>query len=233
MSVRARGLRLSLGGREILGGVDLEAAEGEFVGITGPSGCGKTTFLQAVAGLLEPAAGTIEADRAKLAFVFQRPMLLPWRTVLDNAAFGLECRGVALGEARRRAGELLGQVGLSEFSGRLPHELSEGMKQRLSLARALLVKPRVLLLDEPFSALDAAARREIQDLLLAFWKKERFTVLFVSHWTEELDYLCGRTAYFSERPARVSREAPSAGKNRASRRSRWTASSSSAAVRNR
>lgn len=203
MSVRARGLRLSFDGTEVLGGVDLEAAAGEFVGITGPSGCGKTTFLLAVAGLIEPSAGTVEAQRGALAFVFQRPNLLPWRSVLDNAAFGLECRGSACAAARAKAREMLAQVGLSEVEAKLPHELSEGMKQRLSLARALLVKPRVLLMDEPFSALDAAARRELQDLLLSFWRREKFTVLFVSHWLEELDYLCGRVVRFTERPARV------------------------------
>lgn len=208
MSVRVSGLRISYGDREILGGVDLEAGDGEFLGLTGPSGCGKTTLLRAVAGLLAPDEGTVSADRRELAYVFQQPMLLPWRTTLDNAAFGLECRGVPGAAARERAAEMLARTGLSEFAGHHPHQLSEGMKQRLNLARAMLVRPRIVLLDEPFSALDAKSRRELQDLLLEFWRKERFTVLFVSHWTEELAYLADRVAVFSERPARAVKTVP-------------------------
>ena len=153
------GLKLAFGDLKVLGGIDLEVAPGEFLGITGPSGCGKTTLLQAIAGLIPPDAGSLSVG-AELAYVFQRPMLLPWRNALDNAAFALECRGVAVALARERAGKFLAQVGMGDFQNFFPHQLSEGMKQRLSLARAMLVKPRLLLLDEPFSALDARARRE-------------------------------------------------------------------------
>lgn len=208
MSVRVSGLRVAYGDREVLGGVDLEAADGEFLGLTGPSGCGKTTLLHAVAGLLPAEEGAVSVDRRELAYVFQKPMLLPWRTTLENASFGLECRGVPGEQARSLALELLARTGLSGFAGHYPHQLSEGMKQRLNLARAMLVKPKVVLLDEPFSALDARSRRELQDLLLEFWRKERFTVLFVSHWTEELAYLADRVAVFSECPSRAVKTVP-------------------------
>lgn len=206
MTLAVRDLRLSFGGLQVLDGLSLEAGAGEFVGVTGPSGCGKTTFLQVLAGLQAAERGEVRVAREELAFVFQRPMLLPWRTVLDNAAFGLECRGVPEEEARARAGKMLDAVGLSGFASYFPRQLSEGMKQRLNLARALAVRPRVVLLDEPFSALDSGARRELQDLLLEFWAKERFTAVFVSHWIEELSYLCDRIVHLSERPARVLRE---------------------------
>lgn len=205
MTWSARDLRLSYGGLQVLDGLSLEAAAGEFLGVTGPSGCGKTTFLQVLAGLQAAERGAVRVAREELAFVFQRPMLLPWRTVLDNAAFGLECRGVAEEEARARAAKMLDAVGLSGFASNFPRELSEGMKQRLNLARALAVRPKVVLLDEPFSALDGDARRDLQDLLLEFWAKERFTVVFVSHWMEELSYLCDRIVVLTERPATVSR----------------------------
>lgn len=207
MTARVAGLKIAFNGLRVLEGIDLEASPGEFAGITGPSGCGKTTLLHAIAGLIPPQEGAVRAE-SSLAYVFQRPTLLPWRNALDNAAFGLECRGVPAAEARRRARELMAQVGMGDFAGHWPHQLSEGMKQRLSLARAMLVKPRLVLLDEPFSALDAKARRELQDLLLEFWSREHFTALFVSHWTEELVYLADKVIVLSPRPARVQRIVP-------------------------
>mgnify|MGYP001607957990 FL=1 len=205
MTLAVRDVRLSYGDLLVLDGVSFAAEDGEFVGVTGPSGCGKTSLLQVLAGLQPVSQGVVSVPREELAFVFQRPMLLPWRTVLDNAAFGLECRGVAEEQARARAAKMLDAVGLSAFAAYLPHQLSEGMKQRLNLARAMAVRPRLVLLDEPFSALDGGARRELQDLLLDFWAKERFTAVFVSHWIEELAYLAGRIVVLSERPATVKR----------------------------
>lgn len=207
MTASIRGLRLAYESLPVLDGVTLEIESGEFLGITGPSGCGKTSLLHVLAGLQPFQLGTVEAPREELAFVFQRPMLLPWRTVLGNAAFGLECRGVPEAPARERATQMLSDVGLSAFGSYFPHQLSEGMKQRLNLARAMAVRPRLVLLDEPFSALDGDARRELQDLLLGFWAKERFTAVFVSHWIEELSYLCDRVVVLTDRPAAVKSDA--------------------------
>jgi len=205
MSLVVRGLKVDRGDLNVLEGVDLEVAQGDFVAVTGPSGCGKSTLLNAVAGLIPISAGNIVAERAALGYVFQRPMLLPWRTALENAAFGLECRGVDPDQAQRRSRSFLERVGLAAFLDFLPHELSEGMKQRVALARAFLVEPTLVLMDEPFSSLDEAARRELQDLVLDLWRQSSCTVIFVSHFLDELAYLADRVVVMGGRPAKVAR----------------------------
>ncbi|MBI3548903.1 MAG: ABC transporter ATP-binding protein [Elusimicrobia bacterium] len=208
MSLVIRDLSVRRGDLAVIDRLDLEIAPGEFVALTGPSGCGKSTLLNAIAGLVPLAGGAIEAERGSLGCVFQRPMLLPWRTVLDNAAFGLECRGASVDDARSRARTFLEKVGLGRFTGYFPNELSEGMKQRLTVARAFLVEPRLVLMDEPFSSLDETARRELQDLVLDLWAKSKCTVLFVSHYLEELVYLADRVIVLGPRPTTVVKTVP-------------------------
>jgi NitT/TauT family transport system ATP-binding protein len=160
----------------------------------GPSGCGKTTLLHAIDELLPLPPGAIESHGLARAMVFQRPRLLPWRTVLSNATFGIECRGRGGDEATAKARTLLGRMGLSDQLECHPHELSEGMKQRVNLARALLVEPELLLMDEPFSALDLLTRRALHADLLELWEERGFTVVFVSHSLEEVVTLADRVA---------------------------------------
>jgi len=192
-------------------GVDLEVGDGEFVAIVGPSGCGKTTFLNAVDGLIPIAGGSLRLDGAEItkpgrdrAMVFLQPGLLPWRTVLGNVIFGVEAQGTmtkseALEQARRRI-EL---VGLSGFEDAYPSELSGGMQQRVNLARALLTDPEMLLLDEPFAALDAQTREMMQGELLKIWNRDRKTALFITHDIKEAIYLADRVIVFTKRPGRV------------------------------
>lgn len=193
------------GGLHVLDAISLSVIRGEFLSIIGRSGCGKTTFLHALDGLNVPTSGTIEFGVATMAMVFQRPTLMPWRTVLDNALFGLECRGRTDTHARDEAVALLRQMRLGDHLDDYPHQLSEGMKQRVNLARALLVEPDILLLDEPFSALDVMTRRELQDDLLAQWQARDLTVILVSHSLEEVVYLSDRIVVFSDKPARIRR----------------------------
>ncbi len=205
--LRARGLRAGYaarGGRlEVLGGVDLEVRRGELLAIVGPSGCGKSTLLSLLAGLMAPGAGAIERGGARVATVFQRPTLLPWRTVLSNVTFGLECRGPVGAAERAQAAALLERLGLGAHLEDRPHALSEGMKQRVNLARALAVAPDVLLMDEPFAALDALTRRGLQDDLLARWGQGGLTVVLVSHDLAEVAYLADRAVGLSEKPATI------------------------------
>jgi NitT/TauT family transport system ATP-binding protein len=182
--------------------LSLSVAKGELLSLIGPSGCGKTTFLHVLAGLLEPTSGGFELS-GRAAMVFQRPTLMPWRTVVDNAGFGLECEGQAASVIVERASGLLAQMGLGEHLHDYPHQLSEGMKQRVNLARALLVQPDVLLLDEPFSALDVTTRRALQDDLLARWAEGDLTVIFVSHSLEEVAYVADRICILSHKPTRL------------------------------
>lgn len=195
-----RGDRSSL---RVLGGVDLELAHGEIVAVIGPSGCGKTTLLHAIMGLVRPSSGAIRLGLASVGLVFQEPHLFPWRDVLGNAAYGLECRGVAPREARERARVLLQRMKLGDHLGDRPHQLSEGMKQRVNLARALLVEPELLLMDEPYSALDIVTRRALQEELLKSWQERKFTLLLSSHSLEEVVLLADRVAALSEKPARI------------------------------
>jgi NitT/TauT family transport system ATP-binding protein len=190
--------------------IDLTVADGEFVSIVGPSGCGKTTFLSVVDGLLAATGGTILVDGIAVArpgpdraVVFQDASLLPWRTVLGNVLYGLECIGVPRREARERAKRFVAMVGLKGFEQNYPHELSGGMQQRVNLARALVMDPKILLMDEPFAALDAQTREAMQEELLRIWKQAGKTVLFITHQIDEAIFLSDRVIVFSGRPGRV------------------------------
>lgn len=191
-----------------LEGVDLEIGDGEIVALIGPSGCGKSTLLRAVAGLDQGYLGSLvwavppKAGR-DIGFVFQEPALLPWRTVERNVTLGLEGKGIAKAEIEARVTRLLAMVGLSGFRKSYPAELSGGMKQRVGISRALAHDPRVLLMDEPFGALDAITRDKLQDDLLRIWEKTRKTILLVTHSVEEAAYLADRVVVFSPRPGRV------------------------------
>jgi NitT/TauT family transport system ATP-binding protein len=181
-----------------LAGVNLQVMDGEFVSIVGPSGCGKTTFLSVVDGLI--AATKPGPDRA---VVFQDASLLPWRTVLGNVLYGLECVGIGKREAQTRAAHFIDMVGLAGFENHYPYELSGGMQQRVNLARALVMDPKILLMDEPFASLDAQTREAMQEELLQIWAKARKTVLFVTHQIDEAIFLSDRVVVFSGRPGKV------------------------------
>jgi NitT/TauT family transport system ATP-binding protein len=204
------GLRKFFGELEVLSDISVDVADGEFVSIVGPSGCGKTTFLRIVDGLEAPDHGEIAIDGRRMtrpgpdrAFVFQADSLLPWRTVWSNAAIGLEIRGNVTAEERRRVRALLELVGLRGFERYYPRQLSGGMRQRVNLARALAVDPAVLLMDEPFAALDAQTREIMQTELLRIWSQARKTVLFITHQIDEAVYLSDRVLVFGRRPGRI------------------------------
>ena len=192
--------------------VNLQIEDGEFLTILGPSGCGKTTLLRMIGGLVEWNDGEIDVNGMPVrgpgpdrAMVFQAFALMPWATVRDNVAFGLELRKVPRDERRARADELLDLVGLKGFEHRLPGQLSGGMQQRVGLARALAVDPEILLMDEPFGALDEQTRRLLQEELLLIWEKSqpRKTVIFITHSMEEAVLLGDRVALMSPRPGRI------------------------------
>jgi NitT/TauT family transport system ATP-binding protein len=190
-----------------LAGIDLAVAAGSFVALLGPSGCGKSTLLRLVAGLDSPERGAVRRSettgRSDVAMVFQDAHLLPWRDVLANVALPLELLGRPRAEGRRLAEEALGQVGLADALRRHPAELSGGMRMRVSLARALVTAPRLLLLDEPFAALDELTRMTLDDELRRLWREAGLTVLFVTHSIAEAAYLAERVVVLSRRPARV------------------------------
>jgi nitrate/nitrite transport system ATP-binding protein len=188
----------------------LSMARGEFGCVIGHSGCGKTTVLNILAGLDEPSEGTVIVDGQAIegtsldrAVIFQSHALLPWRTVLGNVRYGLECLRVPRREARERAAHFVALVGLSGFEHNYPYELSGGMQQRVNLARALVMDPKILLMDEPFAALDAQTREAMQEELLRIWKAAGKTVLFVTHQIDEAIFLSDRVIEFSARPGRV------------------------------
>jgi NitT/TauT family transport system ATP-binding protein len=192
--------------------VDFEAAFGEFVCVLGVSGCGKSTLLQLIAGLEPPSAGEIRLDGVRLdgphidtSIVFQEHGLFPWMTVQANIEFNLLARHVAKAERRRVAGELIRLVGLDGFQEKYPHELSGGMRQRVGIARALSTNPRLMLMDEPFAALDAQTRSIMQDELLRVWQAERRTVIFITHNVDEAIYLADRVVVMTPRPGRIRR----------------------------
>ena len=214
--LQAVGLRMEYyqprsGGRLLaLDRVNLSIEEGEFVAIIGPSGCGKTTFINIIDGLLKPTGGKILLDGKEAsgpgtdrAMVFQDPCLMPWRTVFKNVIFGLECRGLDGRSEKERARKFIKLVGLSDFEDHYPHELSGGMQQRCNLARALSVDPEVLIMDEPFAALDAQTREIMQLELLRIWNEAKKTVLFITHQINEAIYLADRVIIFSARPGKV------------------------------
>jgi NitT/TauT family transport system ATP-binding protein len=190
--------------------LDLDVAEREFVSLVGPSGCGKSTFLKVVAGLETPTGGTIAyagkpiaqvADQR--AMVFQDASLFPWYPVLRNITYGLECRGMKKDKAIKQVASLIAMVGLDGFEKHFPYELSGGMQQRANLARALAVDPMILLMDEPFAALDAQTREIMQAELLRIWAETRKTVLFVTHQIDEAIFLSDRVVVMSARPGRI------------------------------
>jgi NitT/TauT family transport system ATP-binding protein len=191
-----------------LDGVSLDVAPGEFVCLVGASGCGKTTLLNLVAGLDAPTAGTIETSGLRTAMMFQEAALFPWLTVSGNVELALRLRGVARAERRRRAAELLDVVELGGFGARRPHELSGGMRQRVALARSLAQDAELLLMDEPFGALDAMTRDILHDELETVWRDSGLTVLFVTHNVREAARLGDRVVLLSSRPGRIAAEFP-------------------------
>jgi NitT/TauT family transport system ATP-binding protein len=190
--------------------VSLEVEPGEFVSIVGPSGCGKSTLLKLVSGLLKPSSGTVRllgdpvtGPRHDIGYVFQRAALLEWRSARRNILLQAEMRGMASAEAQRRADELIEMTGLTGFEDALPHELSGGMQQRVALCRALLHRPRVLLMDEPFGALDALTREQMNVELRRIWRETGTTVLLVTHSIAEAVYLANRVVVMTARPGAV------------------------------
>ncbi len=191
----------------------LNVAQHSFVSLLGPSGCGKSTVLRMIAGLGEPSVGEIDWPLAQhdaagrpirdLGFVFQEPTLLPWASALNNVMLPLKLAGVAKAEALARAREALALVGLSGFEKAYPRELSGGMKMRVSIARAIVTRPRLLLMDEPFAALDEITRQKLNDDLLKLWRNQGFTVIFVTHSVFESVYLSQRVVVMAARPGRV------------------------------
>jgi NitT/TauT family transport system ATP-binding protein len=200
--VKIEGLRVGYPGRTapVIDGLTLRIRRGEFLAITGESGCGKTTLLHALAGLIAPVGGRVRLGGARTALVFQRPMLLPWRSVIDNLTFGLGCERRLTPPDRTQALALLASVGLGEVAQSRPRQLSEGMKQRVNLARALLVEPDLLLLDEPFAALDRLTRTRLQQDLLALRAERGFTTILVSHAADEVALLADRVLVVSGPP---------------------------------
>ncbi len=188
--------------------VNLSVAAGEFVSIVGPTGCGKSTLLNVAAGLLKPSSGTVRVFGEPLAginrragYMFQAEALMPWRSTLANVTAGLEFRGVAAAEARSRAGEWLARVGLEGFGDRYPHQLSGGMRKRTSLAQMLILDPQIMLMDEPFSALDIQTRQMMENELLELWSQDRKSVIFITHDLEEAISLSDRVVVLSAGPA--------------------------------
>ena len=200
-------------GLEAIRDASFGVGTGEFMSVLGPSGCGKSTLLMMVAGLLAPSSGEIRIDgspvrrpRREVGVVFQSPVLLPWRTVLDNVLLPVEMLRLPRGQYLARARELLTMVKLDEFADTLPRELSGGMRQRASICRALIHDPEILLMDEPFSALDALTRDQMGQELLRIWEHHRKTVIFVTHSIREAVFLSDRVVVMGQRPATIVQE---------------------------
>ena len=198
-----------------LKGLNLDIEDGEFITVVGPSGCGKSTAMNIAAGLIAPSSGQVLVDNVPVkgpgperGVIFQQYALFPWLTVRQNVEFGLKVAGHAKAERRRIADHFIGLVGLSDFADSLPKTLSGGMKQRCAIARAYAVNPKILLMDEPFGALDALTRVQLQDQLLATWSKERRTVMFITHDVDEAVYLASRVVVMAARPGRLHRIIP-------------------------
>jgi len=197
-------------GHTALNAVDLHIEPGQFVCVLGPSGCGKSTLLNLIAGFLRPTAGQVLFDGREVTepgpqrgVVFQDSALFPWLTVQANVEFGLAVRGTSKAQRRLAATEVLGMVGLDGFAQAYPHTLSGGMRQRVALARVLVLDPRALLMDEPFGALDANSRERLQDELLRLWQRDRRTILFVTHNVEEAAYLAQRVVVMGPVPISI------------------------------
>lgn len=211
MSVSIRGLEHAYGDLPVLAGLDLDLDSNRVAGLVGPSGCGKSTLLELLCGLAEPEAGTIAIDGAtaagerlaRAAYMPQRDQLLPWYSAIDNAALALRNRGASRAAARRGAAELFERFGLAGFERRVPAELSGGMRQRVAFLRTLVAGKPLLALDEPFAALDAITRGEMQEWLAGALREDPRTVVLVTHDVEEALYLCDRVAVLSPRPTRI------------------------------
>ncbi|MGK6317484.1 ABC transporter ATP-binding protein [Neorhizobium sp. DT-125] len=195
-----------------LQGLNLDIEDGEFITVVGPSGCGKSTAMNIAAGLTDPSSGQVLVDNVPVkgpgperGVIFQQYALFPWLTVRENVEFGLQIAGHPKAERRRIADHFIGLVGLSDFADSLPKTLSGGMKQRCAIARAYAVNPKILLMDEPFGALDALTRVQLQDQLLATWEAERRTVMFITHDVDEAVYLASRVVVMAARPGRLHR----------------------------
>ena len=214
VDITVRELAVSFGqGRNALSGVDLGVLEGEFVALIGASGCGKTTLLNVIAGLVPAAGGTVtirdrppSAGRSDICYILARDALLPWRTVVGNVAYGLELSGVGRAERERRAMEYVEKVGLQSYRDFYPSKLSQGMRQRVSLARAFAVGRDIYLMDEPFSALDSQTKLMLHDQLLGLWDSSRATVVFVTHDIGEALTLADRVVVMSKRGTGVVEE---------------------------
>jgi NitT/TauT family transport system ATP-binding protein len=215
IAIRDLTIRLGEGRQafEAVQDVSLSIAPGEFICVLGPSGCGKSTLLGALAGHWQPTRGTIAVDGQPVAgphpdrgLVFQQHTLFPWKKVLDNVAFGLKMKGVPRKERRERARALLALVGLKGFEDRYPVQLSGGMQQRVEIARVLINHPRVMLMDEPFGALDAQTRLKMQELLLDVWARVKTTIVFITHDIDEALFLADRILVMSPRPGRIIEE---------------------------
>jgi NitT/TauT family transport system ATP-binding protein len=201
------------GGTLALADVNLTIGDGEFISILGPSGCGKSTLLRMIAGLGGITGGTIDWPQSRyeasgepirdLGFVFQEPTLMPWATVFNNIYLPLKLNGVSRREAKTRIDDVIAMVGLEKFADAYPRQLSGGMKMRVSIARALVVRPRVMMLDEPFAALDEITRFRLNNDLLRLWQDQKWTVLFVTHSVFESVYLSNRIIVMSARPGRI------------------------------
>jgi NitT/TauT family transport system ATP-binding protein len=198
-------------GTVALTGIDLAIARGAFLSILGPSGCGKSTLLRLIAGLTPPSNGTIAwqgGAPARISFVFQEPTLMPWATVWDNVYLPLRLLGVTKAKAETRIDEALVAVGLENFTQVYPRELSGGMKMRVSIGRALVTDPQLLLLDEPFAALDEITRFRLNEDLLRLWQRHHWTVVFVTHSVFESVFLSDRIVVMSKRPGRITADMP-------------------------
>ncbi|MEU8777684.1 ABC transporter ATP-binding protein [Streptomyces sp. NPDC048606] len=213
--VRLEGLTVGYGAAPVLERTDLVFPAGSFTALLGPSGCGKSTVLNTVAGFVHPAAGRVSAGGEPVrgpgpdrGVVFQHYALFPWRTARGNVEFALKRLGLTRGERRERALELLAEVGLAEGAEKYPAQLSGGMQQRVALARALAARPEVLLMDEPFGALDALTRTRMQDLLRELWRRSGTTVLFVTHDIDEALALAERVVVLGGSPGRVLADHP-------------------------
>jgi NitT/TauT family transport system ATP-binding protein len=192
-------------GTRALEAVDLSVNPGEFVSLVGPSGCGKSTALRLIAGLIQPDKGAVAfpGGRPEIGFVFQDPTLMPWARSLDNARLPLDLEGVNRTKANERAARALARVGLAGFEQAFPRELSGGMRMRVSVARAIAAGPKLLLMDEPFAALDEFTRQTLNDDLLKLWEEDHLTVIFVTHSVYESAYLSSRVAVMTPRPGRI------------------------------
>ena len=207
-SITLSGLKKSYGTARVIKGVDITIEDGEFVVFVGPSGCGKSTLLNVAAGLLEPSSGSVEVFgepltgiNARAGYMFQAEALMPWRNAIGNVAAGLEFRGVSEAEAAKAAGEWLKRVGLGGFENRYPHQMSGGMRKRTALAQTLILDPDIILMDEPFSALDIQTRQLMENEVLALWQAKRKAVLFITHDLDEAIAMSDRVVVLSAGPA--------------------------------